>query len=105
VKSSPTRTPKDLVERGHLEQVSPITAFQILTVTFPSTPNLDHPIAHTLTPTNPELVDYEIIRKDRAGDVYHDQSGTRQAWGSGYVILRCNVASAVMDIRLSLRRT
>ena len=103
--SSPKRTPNPPIDRGQLEESSPFVAYQYVTVTFPSSPNTDYPIAHSLTPQSAEAVDYEVVRKDRAADVYHDQTGTRKAWGTGYIILRCNTASAVVDLRLSIRRT
>ena len=99
---SPTRIRN---KQGELEQSSPYVAYQYLTVTFPSSANSDYPIAHSLTPLNVEEVDYEVVRKDRACDVYHDQSGTRTVWGEGYIILRCTVASATVDVRLSIRRS
>jgi hypothetical protein len=102
--SQTARSRNDSLDRGQVQSIVPYTAFQYVDVTF-STANTDYPIAHTLQPANPEDIDYEVVRKDRAGDLYHDQTGTRKAWGTGYIILRCSVASAVMTLRLSLRRT
>lgn len=104
--SSRTRTPSDggAVDQGQLREVAPYTTFEYLTVTF-TTANADLPIAHSLRPSNPEDIDYEVVRKDRACDLYHDQSGTRKAWKAGYIILRSSVANAVVDVRLSIRRT
>lgn len=82
----------------------PITAFEYVTVTFPATPNTDYDIAHTLLPANPERIDYEVVKRDRACGVYNDQSGTRRKWQAGYITLRCDTASAVVDLRLSVRR-
>lgn len=83
---------------------SPYLRTQYVTVTFPSAANTDYPIAHLLAPDNPEAIDYEVVNKDRACDVYNDHTGTRKAWGDGYVVLRCSVASAVVILRLSVRR-
>jgi hypothetical protein len=92
------------VDRGQLEEASPFTTFQYLTVTF-DTANTDFSIPHNLRPSNSEDIDYEVVRKDRAADVYHDQTGTRRAWGTGFIVLRCSTANAVVDLRLSIRRT
>lgn len=91
--------------QSEMRKSTPHLTFQYLTVTFPATANIDYPIAHTLTPLNPESIDYEVVGKDRACDVYNDQSGTRLAWKAGYIILRCNTVSAVVTLRLSVRRT
>lgn len=91
--------------QGELYQSSPATRFQYLTVTFPASANTDLDIPHTLAPFNFDEVDYEIVRKDRACDVYNDQSGTRKAWTATTLYLRCSVASAVVQLRLSIRRT
>ena len=90
--------------RGEFDRTVPIYGWEYVTVTFPSSPNTDYVVSHTLEPIDPEDVDYEVVRRDSAAIVYNDQSGTRRAWKSGYVVLRCNVASATVDLRLTKRR-
>jgi hypothetical protein len=90
---------------GALVRSAPFLRYEYVTVTFPSSPDTDIDIAHSLAPSNPDEVDYEVVRKDRAADIYNDTSGTRRAWGSNYITLRCTVASAVVQLRLSIRRT
>ena len=101
--------PKDifLVARDNNEflQSSPYVDFEYVTVTFGTSANADTDIKHTLTPTSPESIDYQVVHKDRAVDVYNDRSGTRKAWGTGYIILRATVASAVVTLLLTVRRT
>lgn len=103
--SSPTRTQPDrTVDEGRLAEVAPHTGWQYVTVTFGGA-NSDYMIEHQLTPSNPEDIDYQVVRKDRACDVYHDQSGTRRDWASSYIVLRSTVANAVVDLLLTTRRT
>lgn len=82
----------------------PYSDFQYVTVTF-GTSGTDTDIRHTLTPRTVDGVDYHIVRADRACAIYHDQSGTRKPWGTGYVILRCSVSSAVVTLLLTVRQT
>lgn len=91
--------------RQELAQSSPFYRFEYRTVTFPATANTDIDVPHSLTPANPEAVDYEVVGKDRACDVYNDLSGARRKWNATYITLRCSVASAVVTLRLSVRRT
>ena len=86
-----------------LGKAIPIARFQLLAVTFPTTPNLDLDIKHDLCPLNPEDVDYEVLRSTAPTTIYHDQSGTRKPWGTGYVILRSTRAEVIVTLRLSLR--
>jgi len=76
---------------------------QVVHATFPASANTDLDIRHTLTPSDPEWVDYQVLKADRACCLYHDTSRTRKAWTKGVVYLRCNVASAVVDVLLSVR--
>lgn len=84
---------------------TPVAAFQYVDVTFPSNADTDIDIKHTLPVTDPDSVRYEVVRKDRACDVYDDQSGSRRAWTTTAIYLRCDTASAVCRLRLSLERT
>lgn len=80
----------------------PNAQYEEVEVTFSATANGDTQIAHNLNPPTPEHINYIPIRKGQAGDVYHDNSATRTAWGEGFIILRCTVASAVMRLLLTV---
>lgn len=88
------------LERRHLLGV-PFSVYQYVDVTFGDA-NVDAFIQHNLPASDPEKVRYEVVSADRAARVYHDQSATRRAWGTGYILLRCDVANAVVRLRLSL---
>jgi hypothetical protein len=99
---------------GELKKSSPYVRSEYVTVTFPSTLGQDIDIAHTLDPDDPDAVDYEVVGRASTtlagaaitqGFVYHDTSGTRRAWGSNYITLRCSQASNILTLRLSVRRT
>lgn len=83
---------------------NPYATSEIVEVTFPSGADSDHIIRHSLRPLDPEAIDYEVIRQEQAAIVYHDAGASRRIWSTGYVVLRCNVASAVVTLRLSTRR-
>lgn len=78
----------------------PLAQWEVVDVTFPTGANTDCVIPHTLSPHNPEAINYIPIRKAQAADVYHDVSGTRTAWQSTYIILRSTVASARVTLLL-----
>jgi hypothetical protein len=72
-----------------------------VTVTFLAA-NTDQDVPHTLSVENPENIRYVIIRKDRACDIYDNQtSGTRRAWTKNYITLRSTVAGATVMLRLT----
>ena len=79
----------------------PFSYFQYIDVTF-GTANTDVLVEHLLLPTDPEDVNYEVVRADRATSIYHNQAAGRKPWGRGYVVLRSSVADAVVRLRLSL---
>lgn len=83
---------------------SPYTSFEYVDVTFAGA-NTDYDVVHHLSPPIPESIDYQVVRKSQACDVYNDTSGTRRPWGSGYITLRCTVANAVVTLLLTVRRT
>lgn len=76
---------------------------QYLTVTFPTTANQDQIVQHLLTPPTAELVYYEVVRADRACHIYDDQSTTRKPWTPTYIVLRSDVASALVTLRLFVK--
>lgn len=80
----------------------PFSAFGYIQVIFPAA-NTDYDVIHNLLPPTFEDIDYQVVRKDRVCDVYNDTSGTRRAWGSGYITLRCDTAGAVVTLLLTIR--
>lgn len=82
---------------------TPFVDFEYVDVTF-NTANADTDIRHNLHPDNPEDIDYYLVRSDRSCNVYNDNTGSRKAWGKGYVILRCTTASATVRLLLMVKR-
>lgn len=91
--------------QGALIKNVPYSKFEYVTVTFPAVANTAIDVGHSLAPPDANNVDYEVVRADRACRVYDDQSGTRRTWQTNYIVLKCDTASAVVQLRLSLRRT
>ena len=85
------------------EESSPTRQFEYVDHTF-GTADADRDIRTILRPTNPDDLDYVLVRADRSTNIYHDQSATRKVWGKGYVILRSSAANAVCKILLTVRR-
>jgi len=75
-----------------------------VTVTFLAA-DTDQDVPYTiLTPEDPETIRYEPVRKDRAADIYDDQSSAnRRRWTSTYIVLRSTVAGAIITLRLTTR--
>lgn len=88
----------------------PLAQYQYVDVTFNSVADTDTDISHTLKVTDPEEVDWEVVRWSFSSApgggviVYKDSSATRRPWGVGYITLRCNIDSAQATLRLSARR-
>lgn len=78
--------------------------YQRTNVTFPLSANVDLVIPHSLSVVNPESVEYIVLRRDRDGNIYNDQSVTRKAWGSGFIVLRSSVASLKASLLLTVPR-
>lgn len=93
------------------EKATPLATYEYVDVTFNSVADNDTIIVHGLNPEDPEDVDYEVVRWSfssapaAAPVAYADSSASRKPWNQGYIVLRCNVASANATIRLSVRRT
>lgn len=82
------------------DKAQPFSQWEVVEVTFPSTPDTDVIVPHTLSPPNPDAVSYVPLRASAAGDVYHDITVTRKAWQNTYVVLRCSAASVKARILL-----
>jgi hypothetical protein len=78
--------------------------YQYVTVVFNSTADTDTLIRHQLQPNMPDEVDYQVVGKDRACDVYHDMTLDARPWGSNYIVLKCSEASAQVTLLLTTRR-
>ena len=85
-----------------LLRFAPARQWEIKTVTFPATAGQDLEITHTLSPTNPEHVDWMVLQAPGPLLVYKDTSAARTAWSTGVVRLRCTAASAQVVIALSV---
>lgn len=86
------------------EQGSPFFSFQYVEVTF-GTANTDYDIRHSIKTPNPDDIQYQLVRTDRATTIYNDLSATRKKWQEGYVILRSSAANANCRILLTVKRT
>jgi hypothetical protein len=99
-----------MIDRAYTETLAslftylPLTSYEFVTVTFGSSANADTDVIHHLSPPTPEDIEYLVVKKDRACDIYNDQSGTRRAWVSGRITVRASVASAVVRFLLFVRR-
>lgn len=82
------------------DRTQPFAQWQEVDVTFPETADTDCVVQHSLTPSNPEHVNYAVVRKSQAIDVYHDTSGTRKPWTPGVILLRSPVANATVTLLL-----
>ncbi len=85
--------------RERVAKSVPFSQFQYVDVTFPSA-DADVFIEHSLKTSDPEAVRYEVVARDRAGDVYHDFTSSRRPWKAGYLLLRCETAGAKVRLRL-----
>lgn len=86
------------------ERGLPYGQHQYIDVTFNSTANADTIIRHQLKPDTPAEVDYQVVRKEQACDVYENTALDYRVWGNGYVVLRATVASAKVTLLLTTRR-
>jgi len=97
----PTFTTQEIARlEDALFRFCPTRQWQVLTVTFPSTPNTDLDIAHTLTPSDSNQVGYAVIQTPTPLLVYHQHLTPSDSWPSGLVRLRCTQASAQVVLLL-----
>lgn len=102
--------PRDAVRNldALISEGVPYTAFQYITVTFPSSANTDLVIPHALETDD---VDWQVVgwtfgsAPATTPAIYRDTSGTARAWTNTYLVLRCNVASVAATLLLTVRRT
>jgi hypothetical protein len=79
----------------------PSRSWEVKTVTFPSTANVDLDIATSLQPYNPECVGVQVLQASQPCFVWKDTSGTRTAWTRGIIRVRCTAPSASVVLLLS----
>ncbi len=89
--------------REDIERSVPYGRVQFVDVQF-TLANTDTPITHALSPATSDDVRYEVVRKDRACDVYEDFSPNRRAWTPTLIYLRCDTASARVRLKLFTER-
>lgn len=106
----PLQTPSFLSTQAEITRIEdallrfcPFRQWQIKAVTFPATANTDLDIAHTLQPTNDEIVDYLVIQNTQPVIIYHDATSTRTAWSDGVIRLRATAPSAQVVLLIVVR--
>lgn len=102
VKDAATAQALDQLET-YINKVTVYEKYQYVTVTFNGTANADTDIVHKLNPRDPEGVQYQVVKIDRAAIIYNDTSATRKPWRIDTIYLRSNTASAVATLLLTLR--
>lgn len=86
-----------------LRDATPTVDFQYIEVTF-SDADTDMDIRHSLDAPNPDDIQYQVVRADRATALYHDTSATRRTWTRDYIVLRSSAADAVIRLLLTVKR-
>ncbi len=77
------------------------TNWQIVDVTF-TTANVDVDIAHRLSPSDPEQLDYLVLDCNGPPLVYRDTSPSRNKWVAGVIRLRSGIAGLKARIKLTI---
>lgn len=77
----------------------PQSGFRRTTVTFPEA-FVDVPVPHDLGPSDPESIEYYVVRTNGPGIVHDDQSATRTPWRTNCIYLRSDVPNLVADLLL-----
>lgn len=80
---------------------SPQRNWQFVTLTFPSTPNTDIDVPHSLNISDVEGVQYAVVQQSAPGFVYHDRSAGRVPWQQGFIRLRSTTASMSVTLLLT----
>lgn len=100
--------PRD-TSRNEFERSRAYTQYEYVDVVFNSTANADTDIRHSLKVTNPEAIDFEVVRlnlpeaPNTTPIIYRDSRAGRRPWGQGYIVLRSNIASLWVTLRLTVR--
>jgi hypothetical protein len=107
--ATPNLDLRSLRTEASLRRGIPYGSFEYVDVVFNAVADTDTDIRHSLSPGNPEDIDWEVVQwrftsfPGGGAIVYKDIGATRRPWGDGYVILRCNIDSAQATLRLSIR--
>jgi len=89
--------------RTELDRRVPQKQSRDMEVTFLAA-NTDQDVLHGLIGVeDPETITYQVVRKDRACDVYDNQTSGHRVWTKVYLTLRCTQAGAVVTLRISSR--
>lgn len=78
----------------------PFGQYEFVDVTFNSTANGDTEIKHSLVGSDPEAIRAVAIEWQftttpvESPYIWRNIASTRRPWGTGYIILKCNLASA-----------
>jgi hypothetical protein len=83
--------PLDNQTQLHIDRRVSAAEFEIVTVTFP-TADTDVEIQTKLTPSDPEGIDFQVIKANGPPLVYMDTSPSRVKWSKGIIRLRSSVA-------------
>lgn len=89
------------IRLADLEQRTPATDWEIVTVDFPNA-DTDVEVTTGLHPSDPELIEYQVLNASGPPLVFHDTSASRIAWSSGLIRLRSAVAGLKANILLSI---
>lgn len=95
----------DQQAQAYFDQRVPYSRFEYVNVTFNASANVDTDIPHSLSPSDPEIVRWEVVSLGHtaaAGVIYKDTSATRKAWQTTHIYLRSTVASVTARLRLFL---
>jgi hypothetical protein len=85
---------------GAINRGVPFGQYEFVDVTFNSTANGDTEVKHSLILGDPEAVRIIPVSWNFSSTpadppyVWRNIASTRRPWGEGYVILKCNIASA-----------
>lgn len=85
---------------GLLQRQVPFGEYEFVEVTFNSTANGDTEVKHSLRTSDPEAIRVIPVEWQFASTpvdppyVWRNIASTARPWGEGYIILRCNLASA-----------
>jgi hypothetical protein len=91
---------------GPINRGLPFGQYEFVDVTFNSTANGDTEVKHSLVISDPEAVRVIPVTWSFASTplespyIWRNSASTRRPWGQGYIILRCNLASAQARILL-----
>lgn len=78
---------------GALAERWPFAKWELVDVTFPTTPDTDLTIPHLLKPSTPGDVHYMVIKQTTAGVVYETDVVGRKPSTTNFLVLRSDVAS------------